>query len=459
MKTVSGPHLEAAHPTERLSSATYLTAYFLVLLALVEYWVFSPSFDEFFQGDAQFWLYHRFDGFGDFLQSFYRADDANWYRPLSNRTIPALFFPLFGLDPYGYHWVIFLLFVVTTTAVFFFLRQLTSDRLVAAFGTFFFSIHANNVYVTYDFAYAPELFYTLFYLAAFILYLRWFVSRQSIWYALSLLSFVFALMSKEAAVTLPVNLVLINYLLLVPGRASYARWSPTEALKPVVPFGAILAAYLAFALLYLRVGAGGYVLAFHSEMVPRLLDSLAWTFNFAGGWSDPWRSLLPVTTSALMLFALGVSAYTLCGFGFGRRSLVLVGGTWFLVGLLPTLGIVRGFASYYLFLPTVGVALIVGLALSSGYRYLSARNVPAAVLLTILPLLVTAIAVKTHVYDDIRGNVSLGFAGRIAEQTVQTLMEGYPTIEANSTIYFLNSDLPDLWRYHGSYNRIWCLRD
>ena len=114
------------------------------------------------------------------------------------------------LNPYAYHVAVFVLFFLTTCVVYIFLRRLTGDALVAALGTTFFSLHSTNLYVTYDLAFAPELFYTSFYLLSLVFYLRWAAGNGTRrWYLASLGTFVLALMSKEAAVTLPANLALI----------------------------------------------------------------------------------------------------------------------------------------------------------------------------------------------------------------------------------------------------------
>src|SRR4029079_382518 len=104
-----------------------LTAAFLLALGLREDFVFSDSFTQFFQGDALFYMSHRFHSWSEFFHALYSLDIANWYRPLASQTIPSLFFPWFGLNPYGYHWVVFLLFFATTCIVFFFLRSLTKS--------------------------------------------------------------------------------------------------------------------------------------------------------------------------------------------------------------------------------------------------------------------------------------------------------------------------------------------
>ena len=231
------------------------TIVFLAALGLLEAWIFSRR--EFFGGDALWWLYYRFRSVSEFIQGFYSLDSANWYRPLSSRTIPTLLYPFYGLEPYAYHVAVFVLFFLTTCVVYIFLRRLTGDALVAALGMTFFSLHSTNLYVTYDLAFAPELFYTSFYLLSLVFYLRWAAGNGTHrWYLASLGTFVLALMSKEAAVTLPANLALIAVMLgPLKNWQDLREWPPL--LKPLIPFGVILAAYVSYIVLYLGVGAGG----------------------------------------------------------------------------------------------------------------------------------------------------------------------------------------------------------
>src|SRR5262245_26165317 len=240
-----------------------MTAAFLLFLGLLEYLVFSDSFTQFFQGDALFYMSHRFRSWNEFFHALYTLDIANWYRPLASQTIPSVFFPWFGLNPYGYHWVVFCLFFATTCVVFAFLRELTQRFVAAAAGTVFFSLHSMNVYVTYDFAFAPELFYASFYLLSCIAYLQWsavavvYDRRRSqtaatVWYVLSILFFILALMSKEAAITLAGNIVLLTFF-----------FSINRDWKRLLPFFGVSALYYLYIVRFLKVGAGDYVLAFH----------------------------------------------------------------------------------------------------------------------------------------------------------------------------------------------------
>ena len=422
---------------------------FLASLGLLESWIFSAR--EFFGGDALWWLYYRFRSVSEFIQGLYSLDSANWYRPLSNRTIPTLLYPFYGLEPYAYHVAVFVLFFLTTCVVYIFLRRLTGDTLVASLGTTFFSLHSNNLYVTYDLAFAPELFYTSFYLLSLVFYMHWAAGNSPPfrWYLASLMSFVLALMSKEAAVTLPANLALIAVMLRpLKNWHDLREWA--SLLKPLIPFGVILAAYFSYVVLYLGVGPGpSYVLAIHGGMVGHLLDGLAWSINLAGGWSDPWRNLGPGTVVLLVIFGSAMAAYAVFSLWSPERKYTIIGLFWFLASGLPMLSIVSSFHAYYLFLPSVGFALIVGQALARLHSYVRSFRPSLALVVACLPLCINAFAARTNVHSEIPRNTLLGISARIAESTLLSIRQYRSDIEPGSTILFLNDELPGLWWFHG----------
>ena len=423
------------------------TIVFLAALGLLEAWIFSRR--EFFGGDALWWLYYRFRSVSEFIEGFYSLDSANWYRPLSSRTIPTLLYPFYGLEPYAYHVAVFVLFFLTTCVVYIFLRRLTGDALVAALGTTFFSLHSTNLYVTYDLAFAPELFYTSFYLLSLVFYLRWAAGNGTRrWYLASLGTFVLALMSKEAAVTLPANLALIAVMLgPLKNWQDLREWPPL--LKPLIPFGVILAAYVSYIVLYLGVGAGGYVLAIHGGMIDHLLDGLVWSINLVGGWSDPWRNLAPGTAVFLVIFGLAMAAYAGLSLWSAERKYTIIGLFWFLVSGLPMFSKVEGFHGHYLFLPSVGFALIVGQALARLHSQVRTIRPSLASVVVCLPLCINAFAARTNVHSEVPRNGLLGLSGRIAESTLLSIRQYRSDIEPGSTILFLNDELPGMGWFHG----------
>jgi Dolichyl-phosphate-mannose-protein mannosyltransferase len=388
--------------------------------------VFSDSFSQFFQGDALFYMSHRFRSWNEFFHALYSLDVAHWYRPLSSQTIPSVFFAWFGLNPYGYHWVVFFVFFATTCVAFIFLREVTASSVAAAAGTLFFSIHSINVYVTYDFAFAPELFYACFYLLSCIAYLRGADSKR--WYALSILFFVLALMSKEAAVTLPANILLLTIF-----------FSARRNKRDVLPFFAIFGLYYLYIVRFLKVGAGDYVVAFHKDMFTRLQNSLLWALDLTRG-----RMRYAIVCAAIVVVAHAIASL------FGpRRRYTLFGLSWFVVALAPMLGIIGYFGPYYLFLPLAGIALIVGEFFRWLYRTISPMNQKIAFGLVALGLAPFVFAARLNAQAELYTNTALGYAGRIAGNSARDLKRWHPNVPQGATLYIINPDRPDLWRFYG----------
>ena len=398
---------------------------FLSILGAAEYLFFSPSFSQFFQGDALFWMQYRFHNWNQFFTALYKLDVANWYRPLSNRTIPSLFFGWFGLNPYGYHWVVFLLFFLVTCVVFLFLRLLSGSFVAAAFGTVFFSLHSINVYPTYDFAFMPENAYAGFYLLSCIAFLKGQKSKK--WYWLSLLCFILALMSKEAAVTLPAILIILSFSAVKIEK------------KYILPFWGILAIYYLYIVRWLKVGAGDYVIAFNKDILSRLRESLYWAFDLRDGQISVLAAI----------GALCVCAYALVSLFGSRRRLILLGLGWFFVALSPMLGIVGYFGPYYLFLPLAGIALIVGMCFQWLYEKVSRFGAVAGIAVLCAGMIPFVAAGRAIAQGDLYTSIALGYAGRIAKNSAADLKRLHPAVPRGATIFIVNPDQPDLWRFFG----------
>ena len=219
-----------------------LAAGFLLLLAILEYWVFSGSLDYFWGGFDLFWLGQRFHSAGDFLTALTHADAEGWYRPLSNRLIYSLLYPMFGQDHAGYQSVVLVLFFASSVTAFYFFKEMRLPPFPRYAATLCFALHSVNAYTTFDGSYFPELLYVTFYLCSFIFFLR--DSSR-----LSLLFFVLSLLSKESAITLP--FVLLLYCAIYGGRS-----------KRLTPYFVVLLAYAIGAFGVLRVMTGHYLFDF-----------------------------------------------------------------------------------------------------------------------------------------------------------------------------------------------------
>jgi len=415
-----------------------------VLLGLAQYGLYSLNFKQFFQGDAIFWMQYRFHNFGDFLKALGTLDVAHWYRPLSNRTIPSLFYPLWELKPYGYHLVIFGCFFAVSCLVFLFLRYLSGSTSIAFPAAFYFSIHSNNFYTTYDFAFAPELFYVFFYVSATWLFIEG--ERRGLWRlrVASAAAFALSLMSKEAAVTLPAMLVLSYLFFVRSGRTGFLH-----ALRAMGIHTAVWVAYILYIVGYLKVGAGSYMLSVGGNVARNLSTALYYAFNLRRiGWM-PARAVADPLLVFLLCFAIVQVALGLWLLFREERKLVLYGAAWFVIGLAPMLMLTNDPGPYYLFLAMVGFSLVIGVTLNTIRQSLRRRSSLIASALIGATLLMVWISCRMLIVADTAGDTALGYSSMWGANSMEDMLKAHPALPKGATIYVLDESIPDLWRFQG----------
>ncbi len=414
-----------------------------LLLFTAQYFIYRINFDQFFQGDAIFWMYYRFQSVADFLRSLVTLDVAHWYRPLSNRMIPSLFFPLWGLDPYGYHWIVFASFFATSVLVFGFLKYLTKSLSVAFVSAFYFSIHSNNVYTTYDFAFSPDVFYVFFYVSAVWLFIEGERRRAWKWRVGSAIAFVLSLMSKEAAITLPAMLVLCHWILMGRGLR--------RAVRAVGMHIGVCIAYVVFVVSHLGVGGGDYNLYIHRNILANLATGIYYAFNLRRDGLIPIRTAPDIIQVFLIFFAL-VQLLVCARLLFRKeRKIIILGALWFLIGLNPMI-LLNGLGPYYAFLAMVGFSLIVGMSLNYVHECLRTRSPWIAWFLSSSVLVLLWASCRILIVPDTTRDYALGYASTWAKNSMADVLRAHPSLPPGSDIYILNESVPDLWRFHGLGN-------
>ena len=224
---------------------------FFIFLFIVEWFLYFRSAGHYFQADTVFLLYHRARSVSEFLREFTQLQLSGWYRPLSHQTFEFILYPFFGLKPVGYRIPVYAIFIANTAVVYALAVALIRRHLAAAIGTFFFAIHTTNAFTTYDLGFMPELLYTFLYVCAVLTYILFVQRGSKSAYALSIACFAGSLLSKEAAVTLPLVLCL-THLLVTPAFGSM-QVRLYGAFRSTFIYTAVAAAYLVFVLGYLHV--------------------------------------------------------------------------------------------------------------------------------------------------------------------------------------------------------------
>jgi Dolichyl-phosphate-mannose-protein mannosyltransferase len=418
------------------------------LLGLAEILIFFHNPGHFFVSDSLKWMRYRSGSFGEFLSGFLQVDPFFWYRPLAQRTLESLLFPIVGLSPLPYRIVGFVLFFACTLAVFLLAETLTESRRVAWFSVLVFTPHVVHAFTTYDVAFTPELLFTLFYIGSAVFYVRFLRSNELSYLMVSCALFAGSLFSKEAAASLPFTLLAIWFLL--PRKERGTDWF-------LFPHFAILGVYLAFAVGYLHVrhihidniltgsasSVSEYPFGVGRHILLNLQTALSWAFGIPGGGLDgSWTFRAPVMLTVLKILRVVTCMGAVCVLFNSKRNFLILGMVWFLIAAAPMLPLIDHFLPYYLFAPLAGFALAVGTILDWAYSQCLKLSPRAAVAMAALILGVWAGIHATTANLVAINHSLLGGSARVSSITESDIHALYPSLPEGARLVIFNEDVP-----------------
>ncbi|MCK4245057.1 MAG: DUF3808 domain-containing protein [Candidatus Omnitrophica bacterium] len=142
---------------------------------------------------------------------YYRSSTSQFYRPF--QTLSYLIdYSFWKLNPFGYHLTNMLFHIANSILLYFLTVILTKNRVVSLLTSLFFLLHPVQTQAVTYISGRADLLLLFFFLSSFILLLFYFSKKKRLCYLLSILSFVFALLSKELALIIPFFLLFYAYL-------------------------------------------------------------------------------------------------------------------------------------------------------------------------------------------------------------------------------------------------------
>jgi Flp pilus assembly protein TadD len=402
------------------------------------------------------------------------TDQGISHRPVRNAAL-AVQYSLFGEAPQGYRAVNVLLHVLNSVLVFALLTALVGRRWPALYAALLFVVHPVHTESVAYVAGQRDVLFTVLYLSGFFSYVRYRETDRTIFLGLAGLAYLLGLLTKEMAITLPVICLAYDVFRLMPGATSAVAppagnavrqgWRAAVERSKWLYLG--MGAILVFLLLYFvvianpsqqrRLYGGGlgptlltsariFVHYLKQMVVPLTLNADSYSaFQITRSLTDPrgWLALL----------LLGGVWYGLLR-GLRADRWFTFGGLWFFATLLPVSQLVPHqelVAEHFLYLPSVGFSLAVGLLIERGLTLPRAgRAVGAVVVIALLLLGVRTVLRNRDWKDDLTlwtksaqdaphsywAHQRLGDAykarGRYAEaiqayKTVQALTPGFAT--------------------------------
>ena len=288
--------------------------------------------------------------------AFTHAYASNWH-PLTWLS-HQLDCTLYGLHPAGHHFTSLLLHAVNTILVFLWLSGLTGARWRSAAVAAAFGLHPLRVESVAWVAERKDVLSTSFALLALIAYSAY--ARRPGWarYGAVALLVAASLASKPAWVTLPLLLVLVDWWPL--GRRALREKIPLLALSGLGAAAAVWAQRAGASVSALDQLPLGLRLANAALSLVRYLGKTAWPARLAVFYPFPetvagWQAglcLLAVAAVTMLVVRLR-----------GSRPWMAMGWGWYLLALLPVIGIVQvgmqAMADRYLYAPLIGLLIAV----------------------------------------------------------------------------------------------------
>lgn len=184
----------------------------LLLPAFLSAIVFIPMLSNGFTNwDDQRYVTENAMLIGPDWKAIFSSPVVSNYHPLTMLTL-AINYQVSALDPFSYHLVNWILHILNTILVAFLAYKLSSgNRWVAIITALFFGIHPMHVESVAWISERKDVLYTFFFLLALIWYNDYLRERSLKKYLVVLLWFVASLLSKPAAVTLPLILLLMDW--------------------------------------------------------------------------------------------------------------------------------------------------------------------------------------------------------------------------------------------------------
>jgi tetratricopeptide (TPR) repeat protein len=310
--------------------------------------------------------------------SFRGVTVSNYYRPMMTFGY-LVCYQLFGMRAYGFHLVSLLLHVLVVCLIFVLTERLTGDHVWAFVAAALFALHPIHTESVAWIAAVTDLELTLFYLLTFGFFLavaRPGGRRSEPMMAAMVVAFILALLSKEQAMTLPALATVYEHFY----RADRSETSTSQKLSRYGVLWLVGLAYVIFRIHFLGALAPE---AKFRQVTPQqiVLSAIALVAQYV------WKLLWPVRLCAFYVFHPSTSLFDLRVLA-GLLALLAFAGLFFvcwrsrernvrfvsfaILWFFATLALILNphwvgenvFTERYLYLPSVGVAWLVGLGAS-----------------------------------------------------------------------------------------------
>ena len=339
---------------------------------------------------------------GGVVWAFTTTHASNWH-PLTwlSHMVDCT---VYGLDPAGHHVTNLLFHIANALLLFLVFRKMTGAIWESGFVAAVFALHPLHVESVAWVAERKDVLSTFFWMVTIWTYARYVKEPKVGRYLLALLVFALGLLSKPMVITLPLIMLLLDYWPL--GRFQSGQGKGDLVLEKV-PF--FLLSVASSFLTFFAQQTGGTVKSLQffpleiriaNALVSyvKYIGKMIWPQHLAVLYPYPGEFSIGQTAGAGLLLA-GVSVLVIRAAR--RRPYLAVGWLWYLVTLVPVIGLVQvgmqAMADRYTYVPLVGLFIMVAWGfpgLLKEWRYRRIVLAGLGSLLVLILMIVTWVQVR-----------------------------------------------------------------
>lgn len=355
-----------SNPTRHLQGEAVFAMLGLIILSFAAYLNALSNtfvFDDVYVISGNYFIRDWKNFWGLFTSKYFAASGELSYRPVVTLSY-FVDYSLWHLNPMGYHLTNIVLHTLNSALLFFLVQRMVKNTPVAFLASLFFICHPVLSEAVNAVSYREDILAATFFITAFLLYVKVLNLNKFYLYPLSLLSYLFALFSKEMAITLPLLIFFFDYII------GSCRTFTNRILRFYLGYILVTIFYLLVRFWWFHNPVESGVsypqenLWFNfltmSKVAASYIKLLFFPMNLNADYmvpvaSSPWD--MSCILSLLLIISIAVIGYRL----FFHSKLLFFSLLWFFVALLPVLNIVpigNIMAERYLYIPVIGFCIM-----------------------------------------------------------------------------------------------------
>jgi len=302
-----------------------------------------------------------------FNSDYFKISGELSYRPIVTLSY-FIDYAIWHLNPFGFHLTNLIIHTLNTFIVYLLLFEITRRLSLAVLVCLFFSIHPILTETVNSVGFREDLLCATFFLLTVFFYVKLYTSKyKNIFYALSLLMYVFALLSKEMAISLPLIIFFLDR--LFPQTETHLK---KKIIRYYLGFILMSIGYMLLRLVFFKsaiehVAYPGNSLATNFLTMTKVIASYIKLWFFPIVLNPDYHvtfETTPIKPTFLVSLALLACIAFLAVRLYRKQKEITFSILWIFITLIPVMNIIpigNIMAERYLYLPSFGFCLFAGI--------------------------------------------------------------------------------------------------